>query len=83
MIKVRLNGEKLGAVCSYLPIIAFGIFVALCMGFVYKNMEASSACLQAGYPQGKLDWKFKTYCVKRQDQTDIVVPLSGRPAVMP
>lgn len=37
--------------------------------------SAEKACLKAGYPGHKLDWTLNAYCVKRVDQTDIVVPL--------
>lgn len=33
------------------------------------------ACLDAGYPEYKQDWRFNGYCLKRVDQTDVVVPV--------
>ncbi len=33
-------------------------------------------CLAAGYPQASQDWTLKGYCIKRVDQTDVVVALS-------
>jgi len=76
MMNIEIDGKELGPVASFLSILAFGAIVAFSIGAIYKRMEAHSACLQEGYPESKMDWQLKTYCVKRQDQTDIVVPLA-------
>lgn len=40
------------------------------------NMHAKSVCLSHGYPGHKVDYATWTaYCIKRMDQTDVVVPL--------
>lgn len=36
---------------------------------------AQSKCLAAGYPDYKMTWNWHAYCVKRVNQTDVVVPL--------
>lgn len=76
MMNIEIDGKELGPVASLLAILAFGAIVAFSIGAIYKRMEATSECLQAGYPSSRMDWQLKTYCVKRQDQTDIVVPLA-------
>ena len=35
----------------------------------------TKACLERGYREGKFDFTFTMYCVKRVDQTDVVTPL--------
>ena len=42
----------------------------------YEAMGQSS-CLKYGYPTHRMDYKFTIYCVKRVNQTDVVVPLSS------
>lgn len=37
---------------------------------------AESACLHAGYREATVSYAFDRYCVKRQDQTDVVVPFA-------
>jgi hypothetical protein len=44
------------------------------LGVVTARTEA--ACLRAGYPSATVDVFLNRYCVKRVDQTDVVVPLS-------
>ena len=43
-----------------------------------RNMKADTECLAAGYPQSKVisAGLGPAYCIKRIDQTDVVVPLS-------
>lgn len=58
------------------------LFVLLGAAFVFAitavvmDARATTACLRAGYPSAKLDWTFNTYCIKRVEQTDVVMPLS-------
>jgi hypothetical protein len=44
--------------------------------FLVADVRADAACLRAGYPSARIDWSLNAYCVKRVDQTDVVVPLS-------
>jgi hypothetical protein len=37
--------------------------------------RAQAVCLKAGFPRADMDWKFSAYCVKREEYTDVVVPL--------
>jgi hypothetical protein len=32
-----------------------------------------ATCLAAGYPEIRMTWNFEGFCVKRLDQTDIVI----------
>ncbi len=36
-------------------------------------------CLRAGHPRGDFRWIGPDYCIKRVDQTDVVIPLSEVP----
>ncbi len=76
MINIEIDGKELGPVASFLTMFAVGVVVTFRIGTAYKRLDANSACLQGGYPESKMDWQLKTYCVKRQDQTDVVVPLA-------
>jgi hypothetical protein len=49
--------------------------IAVCV-FLVADARADAACLRAGYPSARIDWSLNAYCVKRVDQTDVVVPLS-------
>lgn len=42
------------------------------------QMVTESQCLAAGYPSAKVSWAFDRYCIKRVDQTDVVVPFAQR-----
>jgi hypothetical protein len=59
-----------------LGIAGFGLAV-LVAGAVAPctKMSADSKCLAAGYTSSKVSWKLDAYCIKRVDQTDVVVPL--------
>lgn len=50
------------------------------LGFVgiggCTRMAGFSRCLANGYPDARQDFMLRVYCVKRVDQTDVVVPLS-------
>jgi hypothetical protein len=37
---------------------------------------AKQQCLAAGWPRAEMDYTLTQYCIKRVDQTDVVVPLS-------
>ena len=53
-------------------IIGFVVFVAV---YGTVNISSEKACLALGWPSTKVDVSLNAYCVKRVDQTDIVVPL--------
>ncbi len=65
---------------TYWPEVAMVVgFVALfgpLTVFLVAQARTESACLRAGYPSASVDVFLNRYCVKRVDQTDIVVPLS-------
>jgi hypothetical protein len=54
-------------------IIPFGLGVAVVFYAAFLRTEAD--CLAAGYTAAKIDYKFTEYCIKRIDQTDVVVRL--------
>ena len=69
-----------GGVPFIVPLIFWGIVVALPLGFpgAYgcQALKTESFCLERGWPDAKISWTFKGYCIKRVDQTDIVIPVS-------
>lgn len=62
--------------------LAFIVYLSI-LGFY--SITGVSKCLAHGYPGHKADWALNQYCVKRVDQTDVVVPLeqAQRPAAVP
>jgi hypothetical protein len=44
--------------------------------FGYVRLSAQTECLAAGYPGSALSLYLEVYCIKRVDQTDVVIPLS-------
>lgn len=64
---------------------AAGLLVALvCLGgfivglwwaaLVVVSLWSEPHCLRAGFPHVNVTWNFQRYCVKREEQTDRVVP---------
>jgi hypothetical protein len=51
-------------------IILFGVITTI------VKAQTTSACLRAGYPGSQVSWSLDRYCIRRVDQTDIVVPFS-------
>lgn len=57
---------------SAIVIVMFGVVLGV------ANMNTRSACLQHGYPIAKvIPFPYAKYCIKRVDQTDVVVPLES------
>ncbi len=57
-------------------IVAVLIFILAFVGVVsFVKANKMSKCLEMGYPSVRLDWKLNAYCVKRINQTDVVLPL--------
>jgi hypothetical protein len=48
---------------------------------VILNANVKSECLAAGYPNHEIDWSLNAYCIKRVNQTDVVVPFADRKSV--
>ncbi len=51
------------------------LVIALLVGAVGRSMHVNERCKTAGYREGQVVWNFSGFCIKRVDQTDIVVPL--------
>lgn len=51
------------------------LLVVVLVAVICAAGSAKSACLEAGYPGAKIDYKWNRYCIKRVEQTDVVVPL--------
>ena len=56
--------------------IGFVFFVAWIVSMVVVQWDAGARCLEAGYPNSQTTITYKSYCVKRLDQTDVVIPIS-------
>lgn len=58
-----------------------GILVTLLLVGIYGAVDCRTEtfCNAHGYPSSKVNWNLNTYCIKRQDQTDIVVPVDDIP----
>lgn len=54
---------------------AIAVIVATLLTLGFVSASASKQCLAAGWPAAKVDYSLNQYCVKRVDQTDVVVPL--------
>jgi len=50
------------------PIVFFSILLE-------KQYQAERICLAKGYPKAYVTMERKAYCIKRVNQTDVVVPL--------
>lgn len=62
-------------------LIGLWMLVALVIGAWWAALFVVSLwsephCLQAGYPHVNVTWNFQRYCVKREEQTDRVIPYS-------
>lgn len=40
-----------------------------------RNMLLKDECLKLGYTSHQQSWTFSRFCIARQDQTDVVLPL--------
>jgi hypothetical protein len=67
-----IDWELVGAIAGML--LAAGVVVVAIVAGGARVLTIS-ACLHAGYPDGKVTWNLERFCVKRVDQTDVVVPL--------
>lgn len=62
---------------SALVLAGFLLFLAWTFAGVGGLFYADSHCLRHGYPQSSLTFTFHAYCIKRVNQTDVVVPLDS------
>lgn len=67
--KLIFGGFIAGAVVV-VALVALGITVAFIRGI------SAPVCLSYGYPETRVTYNLDTYCVKRLDQTDTVVPIN-------
>ena len=52
------------------------LFVLWFLPTIMMAASIQSRCLRAGYLSFRVDYRLNAYCVKRVDQTDVVVPLA-------
>lgn len=67
--KLIFGGFIAGAVVV-VALVALRITVAFIQGI------SAPVCLSYGYPETRVTYNLDTYCVKRLDQTDTVVPIN-------
>lgn len=58
------------AIALLLSIIAVSLFYGGIRSGTHRR------CLAAGYPKGEVSYTLDRYCIRRVDQTDVVVPLA-------
>lgn len=51
------------------------LFIAAGLAGFVVAVRADAICLAHGYPKTQIDFRGNAYCIKRVDQTDVVVPL--------
>lgn len=59
-------------------LILYGVVLLWTALFIYRQATTTSACLRAGYPTASVTWTLERYCIKRLEQTDVVVPFVER-----
>jgi hypothetical protein len=52
-----------------------GLLIFSVITVIGAEARTQQACLSHGYPDYRLDYTFTQYCVKRVDQTDVVILL--------
>jgi len=65
------NWEDFAAVGAIFLVAVMLIAICVLGG---QLLYTKSKCLKAGYPSTTIDVFLNFYCIKRQDQTDVVVP---------
>lgn len=56
-------------------LVVMAIMIVAMITYGVMGLYTESQCLKQGYRDSKVDWFLNQYCIKRVDQTDIVVPL--------
>ena len=67
--------EKLGMAVMVFFLLLFVVFLAWALASIPVMMGAESLCLEAGYPRATVTWNWKTYCVREENEYEIVKPL--------
>lgn len=69
---MRVNTEDLIMVGLVVVVALIGV---VGVTEIVNQARVERRCLQHGYPTGDWRWIGPSYCIKRVDQTDTVVPL--------
>lgn len=67
--------DVMGRVIQVLLIVFLVILFGLLPLQIFREARASKVCARAGYPKTKFVWSDGFYCVKRQNQTDEIIPI--------
>jgi hypothetical protein len=59
--------------------LAFGVGFAWICCLAITQLSLESRCLAAGYPSVSVTVMFRAFCVRRENQTDKVVPIGSIP----
>ncbi len=60
----------IGGVLALLVLAVIGVFF-------FRALYVDNECTKAGYRDSNVTWTFAAYCIKRVDQTDVVIPLDS------
>lgn len=71
----RLSGWGFDPVLA-LAVAALVLVAVAVIGFAILGGITGDRCAKVGYPRATVTITLKRYCIKRVDQTDVVVPLS-------
>jgi hypothetical protein len=52
----------------------FAVIVIYALWLIFAGSALERQCLRAGYPEASLRLIGPNYCIKRVDQTDVVIP---------
>lgn len=66
------DAAVIAAVCGLILVVGYLAF------FAVLSARTEADCLSSGYPAHNVTWNGARYCIKRVDQTDIVVPFDRR-----
>ncbi len=68
--------EKLFIAVPLVTIVFTFVVFSYAIAQAMTHARLETKCLRAGYSNARVTWDFQSYCVKRLDQTDVVVPES-------
>jgi hypothetical protein len=52
------------------------VILLLALSMAVISLRTDAACLKHGWPGSSVTWNFNKYCIKRVNQTDVVISLS-------
>ena len=68
--------ELVGSVLVYLAAVVIVLFILLLAAYMVVDVKVEADCLSHGWKDSKVDWKFEAYCIREENEYEIVKPLS-------